>query len=162
MTEGRRGNEISDMSVALRAHAAKGNPTKEQQAQRRRLFQRIIQYLTIGIDMSPLFSDVIMNAHTTDMATKKMLYHYITYYAQAKSDLALLTVNTLQKDCRDDDPVTRGLAIRSMASMRVPDLAESLVRIFSRSMRTRRASPDATRVFRPPSPRPSPARPHEI
>ena len=59
MTEGRRGNEISDMSVALRAHAAKGNPTKEQQAQRRRLFQRIIQYLTIGIDMSPLFSDVI-------------------------------------------------------------------------------------------------------
>ena len=119
MTEGRRGNEISDMSVALRAHAAKGNPTKEQQAQRRRLFQRIIQYLTIGIDMSPLFSDVIMNAHTTDMATKKMLYHYITYYAQAKSDLALLTVNTLQKDCRDDDPVTRGLAIRSLSLIHI-------------------------------------------
>lgn len=128
MSEGRRGNELSDMSAALRAHASRGNPTKEQQIQRRQLFQRIIQYLTIGIDMSPLFSDVIMNAHTTDMATKKMLYHYITYYAQAKADLALLTVNTLQKDCRDDDPVTRGLAVRSMASMRVPDLVEYLVR----------------------------------
>ena len=116
------------MSAALRAHAAKANPTKDQQHARRALFQRIIQYLTIGIDMSPLFSDVIMNAHTKDMATKKMLYHYLTHYAQAKADLALLTVNTLQKDCRDEDPVVRGLAVRSMASMRVPDLVEYLVR----------------------------------
>ena len=136
MSEGRRSNELSDMSATLRAHASRGNPTKEQQIQRRRLFQRIIQYLTVGIDMSPLFSD-IMNAHTTDMATKKMLYHYITYYAQAKADLALLTVNTLQKDCRDDDPVTRGLAVRSMASMRVPDLVEYLVRPRRDSSRAR-------------------------
>lgn len=128
MSESRRGNELAEMSAALRAHAAKANPTKDQQHARRALFQRIIQYLTIGIDMSPLFSDVIMNAHTKDMATKKMLYHYLTHYAQAKADLALLTVNTLQKDCRDEDPVVRGLAVRSMASMRVPDLVEYLVR----------------------------------
>lgn len=127
MSDGRRNSELTDMSASLRTFASKGNPTKEQQFQRRQLFQRIIQYLTIGIDMSPLFSDVIMNAHTTDVATKKMLYHYITYYAQAKADLALLTVNTLQKDGRDENPVIRGLAIRSMASMRVPDLAEYLV-----------------------------------
>ena len=130
MTESRRGNELAEMSSALRAHASKANPTKDQQHARRALFQRIIQYLTIGIDMSPLFSDVIMNAHTKDMATKKMLYHYLTFYAQQKPDLALLTVNTLQKDCADEDPVIRGLAVRSMASMRVPDLVEYLVRVF--------------------------------
>jgi vesicle coat complex subunit len=95
--EGRRGNELVDMSKSLRAFAAKGNPSKDSQLQRRQLFQRIIQYLTIGIDMSSLFTDVIMNAHATDPATKKMLYHYLTYYAQVKPDLALLTVNTLQK-----------------------------------------------------------------
>lgn len=127
MAEGRRNSELTEMSSSLRTFASKGNPSKEQQFQRRQLFQRVIQYLTIGIDMSPLFSDVIMNAHTTDMATKKMLYHYITYYAQAKADLALLTVNTLQKDGRDENPVIRGLAIRSMASLRVPDLVEYLV-----------------------------------
>jgi vesicle coat complex subunit len=126
MPEGKR-NELTDMAASLRAFASKGNPTKEANAQRRHLFQRIIQYVTIGIDMSPLFSDVIMNAHTTDMATKKMLYHYITHYARVKADLALLTVNTLQKDARDDDPVVRGLAIRSMASLRVPDLVEYLI-----------------------------------
>ena len=91
---------MTDISAALRTFASKGRPTKEEQAQRRQLFQKVIQYLTIGIDMSPVFSDVIMNAHTTDVATKKMLYHYITHYAQANADLALLTVNTLQKDCR--------------------------------------------------------------
>lgn len=118
---------MTDISAALRTFASKGRPTKEEQAQRRQLFQKVIQYLTIGIDMSPVFSDVIMNAHTTDVATKKMLYHYITHYAQANADLALLTVNTLQKDCREEDPVIRGLALRSMASMQVPDLVEYLI-----------------------------------
>jgi len=118
---------MTDISAALRTFASKGRPTKEEQAQRRQLFQKVIQYLTVGIDMSPVFSDVIMNAHTTDVATKKMLYHYITHYAQANADLALLTVNTLQKDCREEDPVIRGLALRSMASMRVPDLVEYLI-----------------------------------
>lgn len=132
MADGRRNTELTEMSASLRSFAAKGNPSKEQQFQRRHLFQRIIHHLTIGIDMSPLFSDVIMNAHTTDMATKKMLYHYITYYAQAKADLALLTVNTLQKDGMNENPVIRGLAIRSMASMRVPELVEYLVRFFMR------------------------------
>jgi hypothetical protein len=147
------------MSAALRAHAAKANPTKDQQHARRALFQRIIQYLTIGIDMSPLFSDVIMNAHTKDMATKKMLYHYLTHYAQAKADLALLTVNTLQKDCRDEDPVVRGLAVRSMASMRVPDLVEYLVRSrLARARATKRRTgpaPDPSPGARPPLPPPS-------
>ena len=66
--------EMTDISAALRTFASKGRPTKEEQAQRRQLFQKVIQYLTIGIDMSPVFSDVIMNAHTTDVATKKMLH----------------------------------------------------------------------------------------
>jgi|TARA_B110000977_G_C10850961_1_gene405803 vesicle coat complex subunit len=136
--------EMTDISAALRTFASKGRPTKEEQAQRRQLFQKVIQYLTVGIDMSPVFSDVIMNAHTTDVATKKMLYHYITHYAQANADLALLTVNTLQKDCREEDPVIRGLALRSMASMRVPDLVEYLVRAEPGvEARTRRRSPSA-------------------
>ncbi len=146
------------MSAALRAHAAKANPTKDQQHARRALFQRIIQYLTIGLDMSPLFSDVIMNAHTKDMATKKMLYHYLTHYAQAKADLALLTVNTLQKDCRDEDPVVRGLAVRSMASMRVPDLVEYLVRSRLARARAREEETHRTRTA-PVSPRTPPPRP---
>jgi hypothetical protein len=67
MADGRRNTELTEMSASLRTFASKGNPSKEQQFQRRQLFQRVIHHVTIGIDMSPLFSDVIMNAHTTDM-----------------------------------------------------------------------------------------------
>lgn len=29
-----------------------------------------------------------------------MIYHYLCNYAQQKADLAILAINTLQKDCR--------------------------------------------------------------
>ena len=49
-------------------------------------------------------------------------------YAESNSDLAILAINTLQKelpgvmkclaqDCRDDDPMIRGLALRSLCSL---------------------------------------------
>jgi vesicle coat complex subunit len=43
-------------------------------------------------------------------------------------ELALLAINTLLKDCRDDDPTIRGLALRSLCALRVPNLLEYLVR----------------------------------
>ena len=53
---GRRGNELAEISRALRTFASKGKPTKEMQIQRRDLFKKVISYLTINIDMSSLFS----------------------------------------------------------------------------------------------------------
>ena len=55
---------------------------------------------------------------TTDLVQKKLVYLYLSNYAEANSDVALLTVNTLQKDCQDRNPVVRGLALRSMCSLR--------------------------------------------
>ena len=45
-------------------------------------------------------------------------------YAESHSELTLLAVNTLQKSCRDLNPMVRGLALRSMSSLRVPNLIE--------------------------------------
>ena len=53
------------------------------------------------------------------MVQKKMVYLYLSTYAEQNSDLALLTVNTLQKDASDRNPVVRGLALRSMCSLRL-------------------------------------------
>ena len=55
---------------------------------------------------------------TTDLVQKKLVYLYLSNYAEANSEVALLTVNTLQKDCQDRNPVVRGLALRSMCSLR--------------------------------------------
>lgn len=52
------------------------------------------------------------------MVQKKMVYLYLTTYSKEYSDLALLTVNTMQKDANDRNPAVRGLALRSMCSLR--------------------------------------------
>ncbi len=53
-----------------------------------------------------------------------MVYQYLCGYAQAKPDIAILCINTLQKDCRDHDPMVRGLALRSLCSLRLPNIPE--------------------------------------
>ena len=45
-----------------------------------------------------------------------MVYLYICTYAPVHPELSLLAINTLQKDCRDEDPMTRGLALRRYAT----------------------------------------------
>ena len=49
--------------------------------------------------------------HTRDLVQKKMVYLYLTNYAEQNSEVAMLTVNTLQKDCDDSDAMIRGLAL---------------------------------------------------
>ena len=48
-----------------------------------------------------------------------MVYLYLSTYAKQNSELALLTVNTLRKDASDRNPMVRGLALRSMCSLRL-------------------------------------------
>jgi len=67
-------------------------------------------------------------ASAEDVVLKKMLYLFISTYAQANPDLTLLTINLLTKDCRDQDPTIRGLALRSLCQLRVANLVEYLVR----------------------------------
>ena len=64
-----------------------------------------------------------------DVVLKKMLYLYITTYAQHNPDLTLLTINLLTKDCKDQDPTIRGLALRSLCQLRVANLVEYIVSI---------------------------------
>ena len=125
--EARKG-ELSDLEAQLKALAGRSGAARDVIEARRALFQKVLGYMTQGVDMSPLFGIVVQNAATNDVATKKMLYHYITANAHAKQDLALLTVNTLVKDCGDEDPTIRGLALRSLTGLRVPSLVEYLAR----------------------------------
>jgi vesicle coat complex subunit len=83
--------------------------------------------MTVGIDVSPAFSEMVMCSATSDVVLKKMCYLYIGNYARCNPDLALLTINFLQKDCHDQDPTIRGLALRSLCSLRVQNLVEYLV-----------------------------------
>lgn len=83
--------------------------------------------MTIGIDVSSVFGEMVMCSATSDIVLKKMCYLYVGNYAKVNPDLALLTINFLQRDCKDEDPMIRGLALRSLCSLRVANLVEYLV-----------------------------------
>ncbi|CAL1386428.1 unnamed protein product [Linum trigynum] len=117
--------EVSDLRSQLRQLAGSRAPGVDDA--KRELFKKVISYMTVGIDVSSLFGEMVMCSVTPDIVLKKMCYLYVGNYAKVNPDLALLTINFLQRDCKDQDPMIRGLALRSLSSLRVANLVEYLV-----------------------------------
>ncbi|XP_007169424.1 AP-4 complex subunit beta-1 isoform X1 [Balaenoptera acutorostrata] len=90
----------------------------------RNVIQRVIRHMTQGSDMSGVFMEMVKASATIDIVQKKLVYLYMCTYAPLKPDLALLAINTLCKDCSDPNPMVRGLALRSMCSLRLPGVQE--------------------------------------
>ncbi|XP_002516577.2 beta-adaptin-like protein A [Ricinus communis] len=118
-------SEVSDLKTQLRQLAGSRLPGVDDS--KRELFKKVISHMTIGIDVSSLFGEMVMCSATSDIVLKKMCYLYVGNYAKGNPDLALLTINFLQRDCKDEDPMIRGLALRSLSSLRVANLVEYLV-----------------------------------
>ncbi|XP_030492878.2 beta-adaptin-like protein A [Cannabis sativa] len=118
-------SEVSDLKSQLRQLAGSRAPGVDDS--KRELFKKVISYMTIGIDVSSLFGEMVMCSAASDIVLKKMCYLYVGNYAKVNPDLALLTINFLQRDCKDEDPMIRGLALRSLCSLRVANLVEYLV-----------------------------------
>lgn len=116
----RRG-EVAELKQGLRSAISERDTAKMKEN-----IKRVIGYMTLGIDMSRLFSEMVMAAQLGDIVQRKMVYLYLTTYAKDSGDLAILTINTLQKDTRDVDPSVRGLALRSMCSMQIANISEYL------------------------------------
>eukprot|EP00920_Eleutheroschizon_duboscqi_P000810 GHVT01002098.1.p1 GENE.GHVT01002098.1~~GHVT01002098.1.p1 ORF type:complete len:329 (-),score=76.45 GHVT01002098.1:288-1274(-) len=113
--------EIAELRQLLRQL-----PLARSVAQQRATLTRVLGYMTLGIDISQLFSEMIMISSTTDLVQKKMVFLYLTNYAESNAELSILAINSLQKDCRDADPSVRGLALRSLCSLRLPGMTEYL------------------------------------
>ncbi|XP_019417005.1 PREDICTED: beta-adaptin-like protein A [Lupinus angustifolius] len=118
-------SEVTDLKSQLRQLAGSRAPGADDA--KRDLFKKVISNMTIGIDVSALFGEMVMCSATSDIVLKKMCYLYVGNYAKVNPDLALLTINFLQRDCKDEDPMIRGLALRSLCSLRVANLVEYLV-----------------------------------
>lgn len=66
------------------------------------------------------FSAVVKNAANTNIEVKKLVYIYLVYHAEAEPDLALLSVNAIQKSLTDSNPQVRAMALRTMSGITVP------------------------------------------
>lgn len=61
------------------------------------------------------------------MIQKKMIYLYLTTYAESNKDLAFMAISTFQKDCKHADPKIRGFALRNLCSLRFAGAFEFLM-----------------------------------
>lgn len=106
----------------LRNDLNSGNKDKVKDA-----VKKVIASMTVGKDVSALFTDVIKCMQTDNIELKKLVYLYIINYARSQPDKAILVVNSFQKDSEDrNNPLIRALAIRTMGCIRVDRITQFL------------------------------------
>lgn len=70
------------------------------------------------------FSSVVKNVASPNIEIKKLVYIYLLSYAEQEPDLALLSINTIQKSLSDGNPQVRALALKTMSGIRVPVISQ--------------------------------------
>jgi len=97
--------------------------------------KKVIASMTVGKDVSMLFTDVLNCVQTGNIELKKLVYLYLINYAKTQPELTLLAVNTFVKDSNDANPLIRALAVRTMGCIRVDRITEYLCEPLGRALR---------------------------
>mmetsp|Transcript_42707 Transcript_42707/g.46356 ORF Transcript_42707/g.46356 Transcript_42707/m.46356 type:complete len:904 (+) Transcript_42707:80-2791(+) len=97
--------------------------------------KKVIASMTVGKDVSMLFTDVLNCVQTGNIELKKLVYLYLINYAKTQPELTLLAVNTFVKDSADANPLIRALAVRTMGCIRVDRITEYLCDPLNRALR---------------------------
>ncbi|GBG32287.1 AP-3 complex subunit beta [Hondaea fermentalgiana] len=108
--------------LAGRSHNAASGVQERTQA-----MKWLLAMVSKGRDVSQFFPDVVKNVVVRSVELKKLVYVYLMHYADHDAtcrDLALLSINSFQKDLADGNPLIRGLALRTMTSIRVRDIVQ--------------------------------------
>ncbi len=82
--------------------------------------KRIIGMVARGRDAGDLFPAVVKNVVSKNIEVKKLVYVYLTRYAEEQQDLALLSISTFQRALKDPNQLIRASALRVLSSIRVP------------------------------------------
>ena len=82
------------------------------------------QMMYRGQPCLPYFSSVVKNVASPNIEVKKLVYIYLLHYAEMEPDLALLSINAIQKSLTDQNPQIRAMALRTMSGIRVPVISQ--------------------------------------
>ena len=77
--------------------------------------------------MSEFFAQVVKNVASHNLEVRKLVYIYILRYAESEPDLALLSINTFQKDLTDSNPLIRAMALRVLSGIQVSMIGSIVV-----------------------------------
>ncbi|KAJ5127768.1 hypothetical protein N7448_008547 [Penicillium atrosanguineum] len=86
--------------------------------------RRVISLMYRSEPSMTFFSAVVKNAASANLEVKKLVYIYLVHHAEAEPDLALLSINAIQKSLTDSNPQVRTMALRTMSGIRVPVISQ--------------------------------------
>ncbi|XP_041473519.1 AP-4 complex subunit beta-1-like [Lytechinus variegatus] len=119
LSEGYGDDDIKELRLNLSEAAANPDPTKLRAA-----LAHIVSQMSLGNSLSALFPELVKICATNDLPSKKLVYLYMAGCACEQPTLTLLAINCLLKDCQDSNPMIRGMALRTLCSLRLPLLME--------------------------------------
>ncbi|CAA7267058.1 unnamed protein product [Cyclocybe aegerita] len=101
----------------------------ESSSEREKLdaMKRIVGLISKGRNASEYFAAVVKNVASPNLETRKLVYIYLLRYAEHEPDLALLSINTFQRDLGDSNPLIRGMALRVLSGIKVPMVGSLVV-----------------------------------
>ena len=97
--------------------------------------KKVIRDMTLGKDVSGLFTSVVNCMMVPNLEVRKLVYLYLINYAKTQPDLAIMAVNGFVKDCGDPNPLIRALAVRTMGCIRVEQISEYLCEPLRRALK---------------------------
>ncbi|CAL8081072.1 unnamed protein product [Calicophoron daubneyi] len=89
--------------------------------------RRIIGMVARGRDCSELFPAVVKNVVSKNAEVRKLVYLFLTRYAEEQQDVALLSVSAFQRSLKDPNQLTRACALRVLTSIRIPMLVPIMI-----------------------------------
>ncbi|KIK10203.1 hypothetical protein K443DRAFT_126976 [Laccaria amethystina LaAM-08-1] len=89
--------------------------------------KRLVALISKGRNVSEYFAQVVKNVASQNLEIRKLVYIYLLRYAEQEPDLALLSINTFQKDLADSNPLIRAMALRVLSGIRVPMIGSIVV-----------------------------------
>lgn len=78
-------------------HELKEELSSQREDKKKEAVKKVIAAMTVGKDVSTLFTDVLNCMQTHNLELKKLVYLYVMNYAKSQPDRAILAVNTFQK-----------------------------------------------------------------
>lgn len=78
-------------------------------------------------DVVPFFPFVVKNVSSNNYKVRRLVYALLLQYHQLEPDIALLSINAIQRSLVDKNPVNRALAIRCLSGIRIPAILPILL-----------------------------------
>ena len=97
--------------------------------------KQVIAQMTVGKDTSSHFQDVAQLVTSPHVQVKKLVYLYLIQNAKSQPDKAVMHAGSFVKDSMHENPLVRGIALRTMTALQVPTMTSYGNEVVMRGLR---------------------------